>query len=73
MNEKTIQTLRVKNEKLEKLCRALQSERKELGKKLKMVGEDMNIDLCLWDAIFKCCCHPTEEPNRQRSRERPCW
>jgi len=37
MNEKTLQTLKVKNEKLEKLCRALQSERNELGKKLKTV------------------------------------
>ena len=35
--EKTMQTLKMKNEKLEKLCRALQSERNQLGKELKKV------------------------------------
>lgn len=32
-----MQTLKMKNEKLEKLCRALQSERNQLGKELKKV------------------------------------
>lgn len=35
VHEHTIHSLKSKNEKLEKLCRALQSERKELNKKLK--------------------------------------
>ena len=35
LHKQSMQTLRGKNEKLEKLCRALQTERNDLNRKLK--------------------------------------
>ena len=63
-----MQTLKMKNEKLEKLCRALQSERNQLGKELKKVR------MCLLSSpphsqelTRADPCFPAEEPCTRHS------